>query len=139
MSPNNIQYNLGRKAIAVVLAQDSDIVIADIVAELGFVLDQTIGCCVRPKRPGHFPQECSHTGKLAGAFPVCLGQKTYPQVRIKASVLKIGLLFVSYNQRAAPKGTIDVGPAFTQGVQDGSGTVLVRNVETSFTALETDS
>src|ERR1700732_389296 len=56
MSTNDAQYELRRKPIAVVLTEDSDSVFADKVVELGFVLDQTIGCCVFLKGPGHFPK-----------------------------------------------------------------------------------
>jgi len=51
-----------------VLTEDSDLVIADEVAQLGFVFDQTIGCYVVGQRPGHFPKQRSHARKLALAW-----------------------------------------------------------------------
>src|ERR1700692_1400718 len=120
MGTNDAQYELRRKAIALVLAENSDIVVADKVVELGFVLDQTIGCCVFLKGPGHFPKN-SQSRKLAIA---CLtryfGQETDHRIRIKASGLKIGLLFAGHYHCTGPKVSIDVRPSFTEGLQDRS-------------------
>ncbi len=118
--------------------QDSDVVIDDKSVELGFVLDQTLGCCFFPQCPGHFSQERSDSRKLAVAcLPNCSGHETDPPIRIKASGLKIGLLFAGQDRGAAAKGAIDIGPGSTQSIEDGAAPVLVRDVETSFISLKT--
>jgi hypothetical protein len=58
---------------------------------------------------------------------------------MKASGLKIGLLFAGKDQRTAPEVAIDAAPSFPQSIQNGSAFVLVRDVETSFTPLKTGS
>jgi hypothetical protein len=44
---------------------------------------------------------------------------------------------MGYSERTAAKVVIDVSPASAQGVQDGSGSVFVREVEALFAPLET--
>ena len=58
---------------------------------------------------------------------------------MKASGLKIGLLFAGKDQRTAPEVAIGAAPSFPQSIQNGSAFVLVRDVETPFTPLKTGS
>jgi hypothetical protein len=46
---------------------------------------------------------------------------------------------VGQDQRTASQVAIDVSPAFPQSIQNGSGSVLVRNVETPFPPLKAGS
>src|SRR4029077_7128304 len=56
VSPNDSEYELGRKPIAVVLAEAADIVMVCQLVELGLELDETLGCRICPERPGHFAE-----------------------------------------------------------------------------------
>jgi hypothetical protein len=49
----------------------------------------------------------------------------------------MGLLFASHDQRTASNVAINVDAPYTQGIQHGSGAVLVRDVEASLAALQT--
>jgi len=51
VSTNDTQYEFRRKALAV-LAEGSDMVIADKVVDLGFELDESLRCCFFHQRPG---------------------------------------------------------------------------------------
>src|SRR6202790_4459527 len=67
---NDTQYELWRKALATVLAEGSDIVIADKVVDLGFELDQSLRWSFHKQGPGHFSKPSSHSRKLTVACPL---------------------------------------------------------------------
>jgi hypothetical protein len=134
---NDTKDKFWRITIAVVLANDSGIVIADKSIDSALVLKKLAITITAPKRPVHVPQDSQCRTPGGPSLSACLIYEIHPPMRVEASLPKVCPSFVGYGQRTPAKVLIDINSDFTQSIQDGSSRVLIREVEAFFAQFET--